>query len=90
MSEKATPTPINKPGSGQFKMAATKPEVLVALLLDVIETKFQRLAHIFGVGHSNGTNGVSVWRCLLLESVNYNSWTTGDNQQTILPHISEM
>ena len=42
-------------GSRFFKMAATKPEVLISLFPDKIATPFQRLPQIFGILEINGT-----------------------------------
>jgi hypothetical protein len=48
--------------SPKSKMAACKPEVLLSQVLDKIKTRFQRLTHIFGVQHLNGTTPNTV-RC---------------------------
>jgi len=44
-------------GSGKFNMAACKQEVHISQLVDVIETKFERLYLCFGVKLSNEIKG---------------------------------
>jgi len=42
-------------GSGNYKMAATKMEVLISQLVDLIRMRFQWLSLCFRVQQSNGT-----------------------------------
>ena len=50
-----TGMPYDKTGSGNFKMAASKPEVHIAQPLDIIGTRFQKLCLYFEVQPSHRT-----------------------------------
>jgi len=49
-------------GSQKAKMAASKLEIRISRLVDMIATKFQRLPHVFGCKESNSTIGNTVRR----------------------------